>query len=260
MVNTAIGYVRVSRQEQVASGLSMESQEGAIREYCRFKKLDLHSVVIDPGVSGGKPLEKRNGGKLLFADHTKFGCVIVVARLDRLFRSVSDASTTIERFALRGSTVVSLAEGFDMGTPFGRAMLHMLATFAELERAIIGERTRAAIAVKRSRGERISRDAPFGFSFVSGDRKNSLGETILKLAPCPRERTIIAKMKAWRRAGMSLREIAVALDIDGVVPRRGGKWAATSVEKILAYDLRRHGPGIVARENGLIIDPTQPKE
>ena len=76
---------------------------------------------------------------------------------DRLFRSVADAGQTITDFDRRDIELVAISEGFDMTNPYGRAMAQMASVFAELERTMIRERTRAAMKVKRGRRERISR-------------------------------------------------------------------------------------------------------
>src|SRR6185437_542026 len=91
--------------------------------------------------------------------------VVIVAKLDRLFRSVADAASVIADFDKKGIELVAIAEGFDMTNPYGRAMAQMASVFAELERAMIRERTKSAMDVKRSRGERISGHAPFGWDF-----------------------------------------------------------------------------------------------
>ena len=67
-----------------------------------------------------------------------------------------------DQFDKRGIQLVDIAENFDMTSPYGRAMAQMASVFAELERATIRERTRSAMNVKRSRGERISGHAPYG--------------------------------------------------------------------------------------------------
>jgi len=79
-----------------------------------------------------------------------------VAKLDRLFRSVADAASIVADFDQKRIQLVAIAEGFDTTNPYGRAMAQMASVFAELERAMIRERTRNAMSVKRSRGERIS--------------------------------------------------------------------------------------------------------
>jgi DNA invertase Pin-like site-specific DNA recombinase len=77
----------------------------------------------------------------------------------------SDAANVIADFDKRSIELIAIAEGFDMTTPYGRAMAQMASVFAELERAMIRERTRSAMSVNRSRGERISGHAPFGRDF-----------------------------------------------------------------------------------------------
>src|SRR6516225_2547985 len=83
------------------------------------------------------------------------------AELDRLFRSVADAANVIAEFDKKGIQLVSIGEGFDMTHAYGRAMAQMASVFAELERAMIRDRTRAAMKVKRGRKERISGHAPY---------------------------------------------------------------------------------------------------
>src|SRR5262249_7878196 len=83
--------------------------------------------------------------------------VVVVAKLDRLFRSVADAAKVIADFGKKGIELIAIAEGFDMTSPYGRAMAQMASVFAELERAMIGERTRDALRHKQAKGERTGR-------------------------------------------------------------------------------------------------------
>jgi DNA invertase Pin-like site-specific DNA recombinase len=95
-MQTAIGYVRVSSDEQAESGLGLHGQRQRIRAYCALKELHLATIFEDPGVSGGKPLATRpGGGQLLEKARSTRPVVVVVARLDRLFRSVADAAQTI---------------------------------------------------------------------------------------------------------------------------------------------------------------------
>jgi site-specific DNA recombinase len=165
-MRTAYGYVRVSSEDQADSGLGLGAQRQRIRAYCDLKGLDLAEILEDPGISGGKALSGRPAGIKLLSIARKSKPVIVVAKFDRLFRSVADAAQTIVDFDRMGIEPVAIAEGFDMTNPYGRAMAQMASVFAELERAMIRERTRAAMKVKRGRRERISRHAPYGWDRV----------------------------------------------------------------------------------------------
>src|SRR5262245_27506708 len=101
-----------------------------------------------------------------------------------------------------------------MTSPYGRAMAQMASVFAELERAMIRERTRSAMSVKRSRGERISGHAPVGCDFGSGGR----------LVQNASEQKVIAQMRRMQAEGLSYRGIADRLDDEGIRPKRGKRW------------------------------------
>src|SRR6516162_7342916 len=220
----AISYIRVSSEEQADSGLGLEAQRQRITAYCTMKGLRLVEVFEDPGISGGKPLASRPAGSRLLAAARKNKAVVVVAKLDRLFRSVADAASIIADFDKKRIQLVAIAEGFDMTNPYGRAMAQMASVFAELERAMIRERTRSAMSVKRARGERISGHAPYGWDFG----RNGL------LVENAREQKIISRMRRMHAEGMSYRGIAVRLDEEGIRPKRGKRWIHTTVKSILA--------------------------
>ena len=121
-MRTAYGYVRVSSEEQADSGLGLEAQRQRIRAYCELKGLHLAEILEDPGVSGGKALATRPAGGRLLALARRSKPVVVVAKFDRLFRSVADAAQTITDFDRRDIELVAIAEGFDMTNPYGRAI------------------------------------------------------------------------------------------------------------------------------------------
>ena len=188
-----------------------------------MKGLRLAEVFADPGISGGKPLASRPAGSQLLAAANKSKVLVIVAKLDRLFRSVADAASVIADFDKKGIQLVSIGESFDMSSAYGRAMAQMASVFAELERAMIRERTRSAMNVKRSRGERISGHAPFGWDFGRGGR----------LVPNAREQKVIARLRQLRAQGLSYRGIARRLDGERIRPKRGQRWVHTTIKGIL---------------------------
>jgi DNA invertase Pin-like site-specific DNA recombinase len=189
-----------------------------------MKDLHLAEVFEDSSISAGKPLASRPAGSRLLAAARKNKAVVVAAKLDRLFRSVADAAHVIADFDKKGIQLVAISEGFDTTNPYGRAMAQIASVFAELERAMIRERTRSAMSVKRSRGERISGHAPFGWDFGPGDHLVENGG----------EQKIIRLMRRLRAEGRSFRGIAVYLDDKGILPKRGRRWLHTIVKNILA--------------------------
>src|SRR5260221_7283382 len=100
-------------------------------------------------------------------------------------------------------------------------MAQMASVFAELERAMIRERTRSAMSVKRSRGERISGHAPFGWDFGAGGH----------LVENAHEQKIIARMRRLRAEGFSYRGIAARVGAEGIAPQRGKRWIQTTVKR-----------------------------
>jgi DNA invertase Pin-like site-specific DNA recombinase len=222
-MRTALGYVRVSTDEQAERGLGLEAQRQRIRAYCDMKGLHLATIFEDPGLSGGKPLGSRSAGGRLLTEARRTQPVVVVARLDRLFRSVADAAQTITDFDRYGIELVAIAEGFDMTNPYGRAMAQMASVFAELERAMIRERTKAAMKVKRGRKERISGHAPYGWDF--GPKG--------KLVENAKEQKIRAWILQLHKRGESLRGIAKRLNDRAIEPKRATQWLHSSVLRIV---------------------------
>jgi DNA invertase Pin-like site-specific DNA recombinase len=219
----ALGYIRVSSEEQADHGLGLEAQRQRIQAYCKMKGLDLTTIFEDPAVSGGRPLGNRPAGARLLAEARKAKAVVVVAKLDRLFRSVADAAQTITSFDRFGIELVAISEGFDMTNPYGRAMAQMASVFAELERAMIRERTRAAMKVKRGRRERISGHAPYGWDFGRGG----------KLVENIKEQRTMAWILRLHKQGQSLRAIAQKLNDRGIEPKRASRWLHSSVLRIV---------------------------
>ncbi len=148
--NKAIGYIRVSTADQEGS---LEIQEKIIRDYCRFKNLDLAELFIDENISGFTPISKRPQGKLLLKSPIKN---IVAIKPDRLFRNVKDALITVDQWnhqniALHITDMGGLS--FSTKTAIGRLMFTTVIAFAEFERNITGERTKAVLNNKRSQGK-----------------------------------------------------------------------------------------------------------
>ena len=147
-VMRVVGYVRVSTDEQGVSGLGLEAQRTAIVAECHRRGWTLACTEID--VAGGAKLDRP--GLNAAVEAVACGDVdgLVVAKLDRLSRSVADFSALLERFRSKGWGLVILDLGIDTTRIVGEAMATMAATFAQVERRRIGERTREALAVRRA--------------------------------------------------------------------------------------------------------------
>jgi DNA invertase Pin-like site-specific DNA recombinase len=152
----AIGYIRVSTEQQADSGLGLEAQQTNIAGAALRLGLELSRTFVDAGTSGSLAIEDRP--VLLDAVATlRRGDVLLVAKRDRLGRDVIAVAMIERLIAKRGARVVSAAgEGTDSDDPAALLMRRLIDSFAEYERALIAARTRAALAAKRRRGERVS--------------------------------------------------------------------------------------------------------
>ena len=210
----AVGYVRVSTDEQAKEGFSLDVQESRVRSYCEAKGWDLVRVYRDEGISG-KDLN-RLGVQSLITDLKSNGVdVVVILKLDRLTRSIRDLGLLIDDL-FGGVALASVAEGFDSSTAAGEMVMNLLGTVAQWERKVIGERTKAVLDHKADKGEWRGR-IPYGFR---------IGEDG-KLEEDPEQFGNIRRMKREHHRGRSIRAIA---DKYGV-----GK---STVQRLLTTDLR----------------------
>jgi DNA invertase Pin-like site-specific DNA recombinase len=134
---------------------------------------------------------------------------LVVAKLDRLSRSMLDFAGLMAKAQTQSWALVALDCAVDTTTPAGEAMANVMATFAQFERRLIGQRTKEALAVRRARGVRLGRPP--------------------SIAP-----EVAGRIRAERAAGATLRQIADGLNADAVPTARGGsKWRPSSIEAVV---------------------------
>jgi DNA invertase Pin-like site-specific DNA recombinase len=148
-------YARVSTQDQQT--LPMQSR--AMREYADRRRWTIAMQVKEVG-SGAAQRQRRE--ELMEVARRREIDVVVVWRLDRWGRSVTDLLATLQELAHLGVGFVSLTEALDLTTPAGRAMAALLAVFAAFEREILGERVRADLAHARQNGKRLGRPLTAG--------------------------------------------------------------------------------------------------
>jgi DNA invertase Pin-like site-specific DNA recombinase len=151
----AFGYVRVSTHEQAVGGLGLDAQRAAIETACRQQRWELREVYADAGVGGGKTFRPGLNAAVTSCAATA-GSILVVAKLDRLARSLIAYAGLLERAQEEGWGLVAL-DSPEADTPQGEAMQAMTAVFAQLERRLVGQRTKDALAAARSRGVRLGR-------------------------------------------------------------------------------------------------------
>lgn len=224
----AVGYCRVSTQEQAEQGISLDAQEARIRAYATMRGLELVDVVVDAGVSAGKyTLEQREGGRqVLAAIRGRTVRHIIALKLDRLFRDAEDALHQTKAWDKAGVSLHLIDIGgasIDTASAMGRMFFLMMAGFAEMERNLIAERTTTALSRKHEKGERIG-CLPYG---------KALDADGVHLIDHAAEQAVIATVRELRASGLSYRAIAGELNRLGLVNRAGGRFLHTQVVRIL---------------------------
>ena len=175
---SVIGYVRVSTEEQAASGLGLDAQRDTIQRECERRGWTL--LRIEEDVLSGKSTKSREGlNRALDACRSGEAAGVVAAKLDRLTRSVKDFAGILEDATRHGYNVVAIDMGVDLSTPSGEFLASVMAAAAQWERKIIGERTKAALAAKRVREPGWKPGRPSGVdpvvrARIVGDRENGL--------------------------------------------------------------------------------------
>src|SRR5437899_4763211 len=196
------GYCRVSTLAQADEGESLDVQRRKIEGRAMELGVSLERVFVERGVSGSKPMEQRAQGKLLLAA-VKAGDVVIASKLDRMFRSATDALRVLEEFKKRRVSLVLLDMGGDVtGDGITKLVFTILSAVAAFERERTQERILEAKAAQREQKKFLGGSRPFGYTL---GRDGELQEE-------PKEQKAIRLMVKLRDQGKSLRGIADAVE------------------------------------------------
>jgi DNA invertase Pin-like site-specific DNA recombinase len=204
----AIGYTRVSTQEQASDGAGLAAQRATIDDTCDARRWPIPYIVEDV-CSGGTPWQDRPALSLAIAELERHAYdVLVVAKLDRLSRSTLDFATLLERSRNKKWPMIILDFGLDLTTPVGEMVANILAAVSQFERRRIGERTREGLAQKKAQGVKLGR--------------------VSTVDPVTTDRII-----QWRREGITYQAIANALNTERVPTGQGAdKWSESAVRYV----------------------------
>lgn len=223
-----VGYVRVSTEKQASEGVSLAAQEAKLRAYCLAMDLDLVAVEVDEGVSA-KSLNREGLAKALARIDAGEASGLIVTKLDRLTRSVRDLGALVECYFGKRADLLSLADSIDTRTAAGRLVLNVLVSVAQWEREATGERTSDALAHLKAAGVKLGGEA---FGWVRSESRDDEGRRIVEAVEA--EVSAIERVFALKAEGLSLRAIAAQLEAEGIATKRGGRWQAETVRKVLA--------------------------
>jgi DNA invertase Pin-like site-specific DNA recombinase len=233
-----LSYARVSTAEQAADGTTSISEQirktKAIADLRGAGTFDFTSYV-DAGISGSIPLGMRPEGRKMLADASK-GDVIVASKLDRLFRSASDALNTAEALKAKGIDLILVDMGTAPVTENGTAKLFfgMLALVAEFERGRIAERIMDGKRGKRARNGHLGGVAPYGFRVV-GEKRDA------RLEPVPEEQPILDEVLALADQKLSSWKITKILNDKGYRNRGDQPFECYQVKRIIERAHADHG-------------------
>jgi DNA invertase Pin-like site-specific DNA recombinase len=201
------GYARVSTEEQADKRNGLEAQRATIDVEAAHRGWDVEHFA-DEAASG--KYTNANLREVLQLLASGQGDGLVVAKMDRLARSVGHAVEILEMAQRQGWALVVLDLNLDLTTPAGEAMAHMLATFAQFERRLISQRTKDGLAAKKARGEPIGR-------------------------PRLAQPGVVRRIVMDRNAGLSFDRIAKVLEAEGILSPAGRpNWQSSTVRRIYA--------------------------
>lgn len=217
----AIGYIRVSTEEQVKEGISLETQEDRICTYAKLHNLGEVKIIKDAGKTG-KDLNREGIQEVIRLAKEKQFSHLIVCKMDRLTRKTLDLLSLVEDILVPSDIVIhSINEKIDTASAQGKFFLTIIGGMAQMERDLISERTKEALKYKISLGEPVG-SPPLGFS-ANGDKK---------LHSIQDELDTIIYIKNLNKK-LSLRQVANELNKQGIPTKRGGKWYAGTIRYIL---------------------------
>ena len=246
-------YVRVSTDKQ---SLGPEAQRQIIDAFTVRLGLSVDAYfedapvfrdggMVDDSACGAVPLGRRRAGGEMMARLTR-GDVVIVAKVDRAFRSLADCAACLDRWETMGVGIVicDLAGQLDIGSPFGKAMVQILAVFAELERKMISQRTREALALRKRQGTANSRYPGYGFRWERRWDREKLKHVKHKVAD-PEERRVMKEIVRWRLDGLRWEEITerIVYELE-LVTKDGKPWNQARIMRAFQAELQ-----LQAREN-----------
>lgn len=216
-------YLRVSTEKQEESGLGIEAQQAACIEYIKRNGNHPYKIFKDEAVSGSVPLEDREGLSDALENLNK-GDILLVSSRDRLGRDVIHNAIAEREVEKKGCRLIAVnSDDSLMDAGMSRLMKTVADAFAQYEKYQISKRTKAALAAKKARGERIGH-VPYGYE---------LCKTSKKLVICPSEAKILKAMYSYRRDHkLGFRGVSVRLNDIGYRNRDGALWNHGSTSRL----------------------------
>lgn len=215
-----IAYLRRSKESE-ARTISLDDQRRHVEDYARGQGWHIAEVLVDDGISGGKRARFARIRDAVAAHQAR---AVIVANLDRFARDASGALAEIDGFARKGVELHVAGRGkVETSTATGFLAVGIESLLAEHYRRTVSEKTRSALALKRARGERVG-EVPFGFRVAADGRTLERDE---------QEQAVLALVRELRATGLTLQQVADALNGRGIATRRGSAWRLQYIAALL---------------------------
>lgn len=159
-------YIRVSTEDQVRHGISLQAQEESLKNYCRALGYKIFKIYREEGKSAKDITHRPEMVQMLADAEVKKFQAIFIYKLDRFSRSLMDLITTIEKLKNWGIDFVSMQDKIETTSASGKLMFHIISAFAEFERNVTSERTKFTMKAKFQNGGLITR-APLGYKILN---------------------------------------------------------------------------------------------
>jgi site-specific DNA recombinase len=223
MTTRAVAYLRVSLEKQAELGVSLDAQRAKIEAYASLYEIEIVEFITDAGESA-KSLARPGLEKARGMLRRKEADALIVAKLDRLTRSVKDLGELLES-DFKTAGLLSVSEQIDARTAGGRLVLNILGSVSQWERETIGERTSAAMRHMSTNGEFTGGKPPYGYVLCACTGK---------LSPAPEEQTVIELAKQLRGLGLSFSKAATELERRGHRSRSTKAFASMQIARMVA--------------------------
>lgn len=217
----AVYYTRVSHDNQVEDGSSLDNQDDRIKKFCELNDYKIVGNFSDPGVSGRKFENRPEFMKMIKMVDKHETDVVVVYSLSRFGRNVKDTLKWISYLESKGVSFYTLDFQIDTSTSHGKLMLQMMAAFAEFESNQRGELIQSVMKYLKKEQKVYCGPTPLGFDKQDGN-----------LVVNEAEMNVVRKIYNWKPV-YGYTTIATLLNRSGYQTKKGKKFYHTTVEKIL---------------------------
>jgi len=218
----AVGYVRVSTEEQAKGGISLDMQRAKILSYANLEEMDLIEIVADEGISGCTIKARPGIQRVMKMVRSKEVRSVIIYKLDRLSRNTIEALQIARLMDRKGAALHSITEKFDTKSAMGRFFFTLMASIAEMERGLIRERIQAAMDMKKEKGEACNNNPKYGYRIVDD-----------LVVPDRDEERIVQRIRALRAEGHTIHEIIAILSQEGTFNRKGKPFGKTQIHTII---------------------------